>query len=202
MTKQKYTITDDTGESIGFLVIEQTGVFEYSTPGAVTAAAVDGPLADAALLFASLVGFTGVAWFLPGPSWIAPTVGLTVTAALAGVRAWRSGGGHPADGDDPGPEVTIKLETWGDEGKVLLDEVQDKTIGLQAWRSVAKAVITDGKNFSRPALAEIGRYVSQGDYRKIQAELTRLNMCHKKGSGYTLSPRGMAFLKKVLTLPY
>lgn len=199
MSKTKYLITKD-GVEVGFLVIEESaGVFEYTTPGGV-AAITGGPAGDAALLFAALVGFTGTAWFIGGPAWLAPTIGLTVTAALAGVRAWRSGA---MVSDDPaGQDVTIKIESWGDEGRVLLDEIRDKTIPLDAWRRTAKAVVLDGKNFSRPALAEAGRYISQPEYHKIKNELVRLNMAHRQGSRYILSPRGLAMLRKVVTLPY
>lgn len=192
MSKTRYTITRD-GEEVGFLVIEEAaGVFEYTTPG--------GPAGDAALLLASLVGFTGTAWFIGGPAWLAPTIGLTVTAVLAGVKAWRSGA--IASDDSPTQDVTIKIESWGDEGKVLFDEIRDKTIPIDAWRRTAKAVILDGKNFSRPALAELGRYISQPEYHKIKNELVRLNMAHRQGSGYILSPRGLALLRKIVSLPY
>lgn len=95
--------------------------------------------------------------------------------------------------------MTIKVESWSDEGHVLLDEIQDKTIGLDDWRRVAKAVVKDGRNFSRPALSG---YISQTCYHKIKGELTRLNMAHRNGNGYTLSPRGLALLRKLCDLPY
>jgi hypothetical protein len=194
MTKQKFTITDETGQEMGFLVVELPSVYEHTIPGGLALAA-DSPLADAALLFASLVGFTGVAWFLPGPNWIAPTLGITITATLAGIKAWRS-----ASVTEPGGgEMTIKVETWTDEGRVLLDEIKDKSIGLDEWRKVARAVIEGGKNFSRPALAG---HISQGTYHKVKAELLRLNMAHRNGNGYTLSPRGLALLRKINDLPY
>lgn len=194
MTKQKFTITDETGQEMGFLVVELPGVYEYTTPSSIYAMA-DSPIADAALLFASLAGFTGVAWLLPGPNWIAPALGITITATLAGIKAWRSGSvTEPGSG-----EMTIKVETWTDEGRVLLDEIKDKSIGLDEWRKVARAVIEGGKNFSRPALAG---HISQGTYHKVKAELLRLNMAHRSGNGYTLSPRGLALLRKINDLPY
>lgn len=195
MTKQKFTITGDNGQEVGFLVIEQADVYEYTIPGSLHTLG-DSPIADAALLFASLVGFTGIAWFLPGPDWLAPATGLTITATLAGIKAWRSGTITEPGG---GGEVTIKVESWTNEGQVLLDEIKDKTIGLEEWRKVARAVIEQGKNFSRPALSG---HISQNNYHKIKAELLRLNMAHRCGNGYTLSPRGLALLRKLNDLPY
>ncbi len=196
MTSRKFTITDDNGQGVGFLVIEQADVFEYTVPSSLHMLG-DSPIADAALLFASLVGFTGVAWFIPGPSWLAPATGLTITTVLAGIKAWRSG--SVTEASDGGGEMTIKVESWTNEGNVLLDEIKDKTISLAEWRKVALAVIEQGKNFSRPALSG---HISQNTYHKIKAELLRLNMAHRSGNGYTLSPRGLALLRKLNDLPY
>lgn len=194
MAKRKYSIISEDGEAMGFMIIEQDAVLEHVIQNSYP---LDGPVADVALLFASLVGFTGVAWLLPAPAWVAPSVGLSVTAALAGIKAWRSGGA--VEQSESPSEVTIKLESWGDEGRVLLDEIKDQTIGLDDWRKVAKAVIVDGRNFSRPALSN---YVSQTSYHKIKDELSRLNMAHRNGNAYILSPRGLAFLRKMVDLPY
>lgn len=196
MTTQKYTITGPNGEEMGFLVLTRADVYEYTTPGGLSAIASDSALGNAALLLACLGGFTGAAMLLPGPDWIAPALGLGLTATLAGLKAWRSG-----SVTDPGKvtEMTIKVESWSDEGHVLLDEIQDKTISLDDWRRVAKAVVKDGRNFSRPALTS---YISQTCYHKIKDELARLNMAHRNGNGYTLSPRGLALLRKISELPY
>lgn len=197
MTSKKFTITGDNGQDVGFLVIEQADVLEYTIPSSLDTLGSNSAIADAALLFASLVGFTGVAWFLPGPSWLAPATGLTVTTVLAGIKAWRSGSATEAK--TGGGEMTIKVESWTNEGNVLLDEIRDKTISLEEWRKVAKAVMEQGKNFSRPALSG---HISQNTYHKIKAELLRLNMAHRAGNGYTLSPRGLALLRKLNDLPY
>ena len=197
MTSKKFTITGDNGQEVGFLVIEQADVFEYTVPSSLHTLGESRAITDAALLFASLVGFTGVAWFIPGPSWLAPATGLTVTTILAGIKAWRSGSVTETGGG--GKEVTIKVESWTNEGNVLLDELKDKTISLEEWRKVGKAVIEQGKNFSRPALSG---HISQNTYHKIKVELVRLNMAHRSGNGYTLSPRGLALLRKLNDLPY
>lgn len=195
MAKRKYNIYDDNGETIGFVVIEINPTFEQSVSAAIPG---DGPIADAALFLAVLGGFTGAAWLLPGPAWLPPVVGISITAALAGIKAWR--GSLVSHNEPKSDELTIKLESWSDEGRrVLLDEVQDKTINLDDWRKVAKAVIRDEVNFSRPALAG---YVTQTTWHKVKDELTRLNMAHRQGNSYTLSPRGLAFLRKVEKLPY
>ncbi len=197
MATKKYNLIDQNGEIVGFVVVKQPAQFEQTAP--MPAAISGGPAADAVLFATVLGGFTGAAWLLPGPGWIAPTVGITITAALAGIKAWRSG--SPASEPTPAASpdaVTIKLETWSeDKGRVLLDEIKDQTITLEEWRKVA-AAITEGVNFSRPALTA---YVSQNTWHKIKGELVRLNMAHKQGNGYTLSPRGLKLFKKIGTLP-
>ena len=194
MAKRKYSIIDDNGEDVGFVVIEQGATFEHATGPTIPAS---GPLADATLFAAVLTGFTGVAWLLPGPGWVAPTVGLSVTAVLAGIRAWRTG--QPVtDQGQPDP-VTIKLESWSDEGQVLLSEIQDQSISFDDWRRVAKAIIKDRVNFSRPALA---RYISQTTYHKIKEEFVYQGWAERQGNNYIISPRALDFLLKVRTLPH
>lgn len=192
MAKRKYTIIDDNGENIGFIVIEQFTVFDHRVD-----VSPNSPMADATLFAVVLTGFTAAAWFLPGPGWLAPSIGITATFTLAGIKAWRGG---ILPGKKEGQEqVTIKLESWSDEGQVLLDEVRDQTISFEDWRKVAKAIVVDQVNFSRPALAN---YISQTTYHKVKDELTRLNMAHRRGNNYILSPRALAFLRKIYHLPY
>jgi hypothetical protein len=195
MAKRKYNLIDDNGEVVGFVVVEQPAPLEHTAPGLVVGS---GPAADAALFATVLIGFTGAAWLLPGPDWIAPALGITITASLAGLKAWRSGPAPAGPGPDRSGTVTIQVETWPEHGPVLLDEIQDKSIALADWRKVARAVAVDGVNFSRPALA---RYVSQSTWHKIKAELVRLHMAHKQGNGYILSPRGVKLFKKIHALP-
>lgn len=197
MSKRKYSIIDDNGEEIGFVVIEVEAAptFQHT----VASELVSGALSDATLFAVVLGGFTGVAWFLPGPDWVAPAIGLTVTATLAGIKAWRGAG--PLDAAPQPDQVTIKLESWSDEGRVLLSEVQDQTISLADWRRLAEAVIKHRVNFSRPALA---RYISQTTYHKVVGEFTYQGQgwIDKRGNNYLLGPRAIDFLLKVRTLPH
>lgn len=197
MSKRKYSIIDDNGEEVGFVVIEQgqAPTFQH----AVGSGPVGGALADATLFVVVLGGFTAVAWFLPGPDWLAPAIGLTVTATLAGIKAWRGAG--PLDGPDSPDQVTIKLESWSNEGQVLLSEIQDQTVSLEDWRNLARAIVKDRVNFSRPALA---RYISQTVYHKVVREFTYQGQgwIEKRGNNYLLGPRAIDFLLKVRTLPH
>lgn len=150
------------------------------------------------LFITVLGGFTGAAWFLGGPSWLAPSIGITVTATLAGIKAWRSAA-PPSEAAPEQPEtVTIQIETWEGGRRLLFDEIRDGSIDFGDWQKVAHAVITEGVNFSRPALSG---YVSQTTYHKIKDELVRLQMAHRKGNAYVLSPRGLAFLRKLTHCP-
>lgn len=193
MAKRKYSIINENGEEMGFVVIEQNATFEHTVN---TSLPTSGPLADATLFAAVLTGFTAAAWFLPGPGWVAPTVGISITAVLAGIRAYRTG--QPATEDKP-EQLTIKLESWSDEGQVLLSEIQDQTISLEDWRRLAKAIVKDRVNFSRPALA---KYISQTTYHKVKEEFIYQGWAERQGNNYTISPRAIDFLLKVRSLPH
>jgi hypothetical protein len=193
MAKRTYTLVDENDETVGFVVIEQPNTFEQALPAPAYG---DGPLADVALFVVVLGGFTTAAWFISGPDWLAPTVGIVLTAGLAGIKAWRSGA-IGLETPLPKPEkVVIEIETWDGKQRLLLDEIEDQTIDLEDWQKVGQAV-TSGANFSRPALAKV---ISQTTYHKVKDELVRLNMAHKNGNSYVLSPRGAAFLRKVANL--
>lgn len=195
MAKRKYTLIDDHGETVGFVVVEQPPAFE----SAALPHPVEGPAADAVLFVTVLGGFTGAAWLLGGPGWLAPAVGITVTATLAGIKAWRTAAPPetPA-GEKPADNVTIQIETWEGDRRLLFDEIRDGSIEFGDWQKVARAVVSEGVNFSRPALSS---YVSQTTYHKIKDELVLLQMAHRKGNNYVLSPRGVAFLRKLVQAP-
>ena len=82
---------------------------------------------------------------------------------------------------------------------MLLSEIQDQTINLDDWRKLAKAVVKDRVNFSRPALA---RYISQTTYHKIKEEFIYQGWAKRQGNNYILSPRAIDFLLKVRSLPH
>lgn len=193
MAKKKFSIIDDNGETMGFVVVEQSPTFQSTAPQQIP---LDGPIPDVILLLASLGGFTATAYLIGGPAWLPPVVGISVTAILAGLKAAR---GSLINTEQKSDEVTIKVESWQDDGNVLLDEIRDKTIGLDDLRKVAKSIIVDGSNFSRPALTP---RISQTTYHKIKAEFERLHFAHRTpGNKTILSPRAMAFLRKVNSLP-
>lgn len=192
MANTKYTIVDDSSQAIGFIVINQP-TFEHTSPTAFLP--TEGPLSDAILFATVLTGFTLVPYAFDAPGWLSATTGILITGTLAGIKAWRGSLLEEPAAD----ELTIKVESWTDEGRVLLDEIQDRTISLEDLRKVAKAVVVHSKNFSRPALAD---FISQSMYHKIKDEFVRLNFAHRKGNNYVLSPRAMAFLRKVHSLPH
>lgn len=197
MATERYTIVDQDQTNCGFVLLELPPQFNHTQPTIFESQASG----DVALLFASLIGFTAfatlAAWQAGIPIWLGSTTGLVVTGVLAFVRSWRLGVESDAPGTNEG--LTIKLETWENGNQVLFDEIQDQSISLDDWRGIAKAIITDGRNFSRPALRGV---VSQTTYHKVKAEFTRLNFAHRKGNNYILSPRALAFLRKVESLPY
>jgi len=193
MANTKYTIVDDDGQPAGFIVINQPH-FEHASP--IAFIPTEGPLSDAVLFTTVLAGFTLVPWAFDAPGWLSATTGILITGTLAGIKSWRR---SLFDPEAQSEELTIKVESWQDDGQVLLDEIQDKTISLEDLRKVAKGVIGQGRNFSRPALSN---FVSQTTYHKIKSEFVRLNFAHRKGNNYILSPRAMAFLRKVFTLPH
>lgn len=198
MATQKYNLIDQNDQIVGFVVLKNVPhELEHTIPH--TTLPADGPLADAVLLFASLTGFTAFGWlaayWATWPLWIAPAVGLTITAILAGIRAVKMG--EQSDQNQNG-ELTIKVESWQSE-HVEFSEIQDKTISVEDWRKVADAIIRHKVNFSRPAL---GRFVSQTTYHKIKDEFVYQGWAERQGNNYTLSPRALDFLLKIRTLPY
>ncbi len=193
MANTKYSIIDADDNAVGFIVINHPR-FEHTSP--TTTLIADGPISDAILFTTVLVGFTAVPWMFDAPGWLAATTGIIVTSALAGIKAWR---GSLVETEPQSEELTIKVESWQDDGQVLLNEIWDKTVSMGDWRNVAKAVVIHNKNFSRPALSD---FISQTTYHKIKAEFVRLNFAHRKGNNYILSPRAMSFLRKVHALPH
>lgn len=202
MANHKYIISDGSDE-IGFLVINTPSepTFQHVTNSTIP----DGPLSDAVLLVSCLAGFTAFStlacYWSDTAIWIGPMVGVVLTAALAGLKAWRSGPMGQDSENEAAGEITIKVEAWGDDGLIMLEEIRDKSISLDDWRKVARAIL-DGSNFSRPALTG-NAGISQTTYHKMKAEFERLNFAHKvAGNRTVLSPRAMVFLRKVDSLPY
>ena len=96
---------------------------------------------------------------------------------------------------------TIQIETVENNGNsrhVLLDDIQDTTISLDELRRVARAY-ADGTPFSRSRMMMSAR-ISQGKYRKILSEFTRLNLIHTdNGNKNHLSLRGKSVLKQIIS---
>lgn len=193
MAKTKYTIIDQNGEDRGFVVVETSPTFESVTPNGFIPN--DGPLADSLLFLTVLFGITFALWLFGADGLLAAFIGVFLTCTLAGIKAWR---GQLIGLEGKPDALTIKIEQW-DEKPIRLDEIEDQTISLEDWRKLARAIVHDGSNFSRPALAGI---VSQTTFHKIAKEFKRLNFAHKSGNKHILSPRALAFLRKVHRLPH
>lgn len=204
MATRKYIIIDDDGNPTGHILLkDETPTFEHTSP--TLPFQTNGPAADAALLFASLTGFTVCAsiavYLASGPMWIGPTVGTITTAALAAIKAYRSGVTDQPQ-EPASQELTIKVEAWGEDRLIILEEIRDKTISLDDWRKVAKAIVFNNCNFSRPALCKSAG-ISQTTYHKIKDEFDRLRFAHNApGNKTVLSPRAFSFLRKIYELPY
>jgi len=193
MAKNKYTIIDDQGNDKGFVVVETNPTFESVTPNGIMPH--DGPLADSLLFLTVLFGITFTLWMFGTNGLLSAFIGVFLTCSLAAIKAWR-GGLIGLEGKSE--ELTIKVETWEDN-HVELEEIQDQTISLEDWRKVARAIVHEGANFSRPALAGC---ISQTCYHKVKDEFVRLHFAHRQGNNYILSPRALAFLRKVHHLPH
>lgn len=197
----RYQLIDDDGENSGFVVVNlPPPKFEHTQPGPFMA---DGPISNAVLFLAVLFGFTGVILFVGGPGWVAAAVGVSLTAGLAGIRAWRPPeSSQNVTGQGNSDELTIQIETLDNGVPVMFDEIEDETISIDDLRKVARAVVVDGSNFSRPALCSDAG-ISQTTYHKINREFQRLNFAHPgPGNRTILSPRALAFLRKVYSLPH
>lgn len=192
MAKSKYTIIDSDGNDKGFVVVETTPTFEQTSPSGIIPN--DGPLADSLLFLTVLSGITVTLWLFGAHGLLAAFLGVFLTSILAGIKAWRGQLIGLAKSDD----ITIKVESWEDN-QVKLDEIADQTISLNDWRKLAKAIVVEDSNFSRPALSSV---ISQTTYHKVKAEFVRLHFAHRKGNSYILSPRALAFLRKIHRLPY
>lgn len=99
-------------------------------------------------------------------------------------------------------ETVIKVEHWSEDNQHVLLNDLDARIELGELQKVARAVVLDGCNFSRPALTKAAN-ISQGKYSIINDDFRRLNFAFTtKANKTTLTPRAMAFLRKVASLPY
>jgi len=94
-------------------------------------------------------------------------------------------------------EKLIKVEHWDfDQGRVILEEFQDKRVTIGLLQVVARAVIKDQVNFSRPALTKYSG-VTQGKYLALKSEFERLNFCYTdQGNKTHLLRAGRAFLRQ------
>jgi len=95
-------------------------------------------------------------------------------------------------------QTTIKVEHWDQErGHVTLNEFQDKRITLSLLKTVAKAIIVDEVNFSKPQLTKYSG-ISQRRYDILKSEFYRLNFCYTDKANRThLLRSGRAFLRTV-----
>ncbi|MFQ5580276.1 MAG: hypothetical protein ACE5FZ_06660 [Nitrospiria bacterium] len=194
MAKTKYTLIDADDNIAGYAFLNAP-TFEHTQPTFVPP--IEGPMADAFLFAVVLAGFTAVPWLFGAPGWLSALTGVVMTGTLAGIKAWR-GSLLPIEPDPD--EVTIKVEHWDfEQGRAVLQQFKDNKITLDLLKKVAKAVIDDGCNFSRPALTKAAG-LSQGGYHAVKSEFERLNFCYTdKGNKTHLLKRGKAFLQEVTT---
>ena len=200
MGKIRYTIIDNHNEEVGHLLIDEVMPPSFQHVAA-TSILTDGPIADSILFGTVLLGFTVVPIVAGGaPGWVGATIGVTVTSTLAGIKAWR---GTIVPSDFEGDEVTIKVESWQDDNRIFLEEIHDKSISLEDWRKVGKAV-SDGTPWSRSAICSAAG-ISQTTFHKIKRECIHHQFIVRLGSSnrYSVTPlRGMRFFEKAATLPY
>lgn len=207
MPKRKFSIIDENGENHGFVVIETAPTFQHIEPATL---AYSETISDAFLFVTVLGGFTSVAWLIPGPVWFAPAVGISITAALAGIKAWR-GSLLPAEGPEaPEPNVLIKGEFHAlDERTVYIDEITDKDIRYSNLKRLCEAVANniDPQTkemiwLGRPS-ARLKAGVKRTQYERIRAEFQRLNYLMDGENGKTVvGSRGRLFVRRVAALPY
>lgn len=199
MAKTKYTIIDADDNTVGFVVIEKPTEFEQVHSFGAPALAYGGPLADVVLLFGSLVGFTGAAWLIGGPGWVAPAVGLTVTGALAGIKAWR--GSLLPHEHQASDEVLIKGEFKSDDGTLYLDEITDKSISLNALARLCIAIERHNFVWLGRGKAKLWANVSRDQHDRIREQFNRLSYFRdEEGGQVAIVGRGRLFVRKVAEL--
>ncbi len=201
MAKKKYSISDNDGNSIGFVVIEVAPTFEHTSPGPLVDS---GPMSDAVLFATVLGGFTAVAWLLPGPDWLAPSVGLSITATLAGLKAWRGSILPSSESPPDNSGVLLKGEfTNTNDGTIHLDEINNDKILISALIKTCVAVRKN--NFVWMGRGKMKRVAGVGrtQYELIREEFYTLNYFKDAERGLVvMTGRGRLFIHKVATLPH
>lgn len=195
MASERFEIVQN-GEKRGYIFLDvPTPTFEHVSPFPASDAfseALYVPIVTGSCMTAGYITWYAAGW----PPWVGMSLGTLVGWGLSAVKVWRSGGL-----DAPGPEggeVTIKVESWQDDGVVILDEIRDKSLTVEDFREVARAILVDKLSFARRPIT--GRTkLSQNKYNRIADEFKRLNYIHlTPNNKYVMSPRCMAFLRKVI----
>ena len=199
MPSKKYLIYD-ADEIVGHLLIKEPATmpaFQHVDNALIK---VDGPIGDVVLLLGALAGFTGVAWLGFGPGWIAPTIGLSITAGLAGIKAWRGSLlPEPAEPTEPEPQKPIRLEHISQDKTHWLIGELDEAITMPILESVAKAMMSPRANWSRPYLTKNSK-VSQSKYKVLTDDLLNfgyLQPLPNGANGYNVTIQGTALFRRI-----
>ena len=202
MATRKYIIVGDNDQAIGHIILKeptQPPTFQHTTKSVLPDG---GPMADSILLITALGGFTSVAWLAFGPGWVAPMVGLTITAVLATIKAWR-GSILPEPGEDKKPETEpqrpIRLEAISQDNSHWLIGELDQAITMADLLSVATALTGPKARWSRPYLVKQSS-LSQGKYRLLTDGLVQfgyLQPLPNDANGVELTPRGRALFRQL-----
>lgn len=196
MAKAKYSIIDDNGNNLGFVVIEkapESQQFQH----AISAVPMDGPLADVVLFLGVLGGFTGAALLFDAPGWVAPGLGIGLTATLAGIKAWRGGFELPEQDSD----ILIKAEFKSDDGTLYLDEITDRNIRLPVLGRLCQTIEWHNFVWLGRGKAKIFANVSRDQHDRIREQFSRLGYFRAGDGGQIeMAARGRLFVRKVSEL--
>lgn len=197
MAKRKYTIIDDNGESMGFVVVETSPTFESVSSAAALPAS--GPIADSVLFVTVLGGITFTLWGAGMPGLWAALTSVGITSTLAAIKA-RYGQFIPDISENEG--VLVKGEFTSTEGTIYLDEIQDDKIIMSALVKICKAVQSNDFVWMGRGLIKLKTNVGRTQYERIRTEFYRLNY-FKDGEGgkILMTSRGRLFVRKVAALP-
>ena len=100
-----------------------------------------------------------------------------------------------------GANIKVKFTEYSDGKRYLIDELKLDGVEVEDLEKVAKAVMIDGKNFSRPALRKV---CSQRKWHAVKDQFLSLHYAVPKPTGqngYVLTLRGKALLRKIASLP-
>lgn len=154
---------------------------------------------------AGLTGFSFVwlgCWWYELPFALAPLTGIATGLGLHFAKIILHA---PPKIKLPAPEskeTVIKVEHWSEDNQHVLLNDLDSRIEMSELQRVARAVVLDNCNFSRPALTKAAK-ISQGKFNIINDDFRRLNFAFTTSANRTvLTPRALAFLRKVASLPY